>query len=218
MLLMKNECRYFFTGQNPNNYITFNDEKAGWRIISVECDGTIKIIKINSIGNMQWDSSNNNNWDKPASLNTYLNITFADGLNTTSQRQIISHDFSIGAANNENSEKCNGYIALPTVSEYLRTNSDETCKTIGEYNNNVHVCRNSTWMFSSSIDWWTLTKTSSSDNYVFSVIYSGGYFGEINSQFNDANRSYAVRPTLYLNANVKLSGNGTRLDPYTLSL
>ena len=28
------ECRYFFTGANPNNYITFNDEPAGWRIIS----------------------------------------------------------------------------------------------------------------------------------------------------------------------------------------
>ena len=24
------ECRYFFTGANPNNYVTFNDEKAGW--------------------------------------------------------------------------------------------------------------------------------------------------------------------------------------------
>lgn len=39
------ECRYFFTGANPNNYITFNGETAGWRIISVECDGTIKIMK-----------------------------------------------------------------------------------------------------------------------------------------------------------------------------
>ena len=30
------ECRYFFTGANPNNYVTFNGETAGWRIISVE--------------------------------------------------------------------------------------------------------------------------------------------------------------------------------------
>ena len=51
------ECRYFFTGANPNNYITFNGEKAGWRIISVECDGTIKIMKtanINTSNNLAW--------------------------------------------------------------------------------------------------------------------------------------------------------------------
>ena len=42
------ECRYFFTGANPNNYITFNNEL--WRILSVECDGSIKIIKNESIG------------------------------------------------------------------------------------------------------------------------------------------------------------------------
>ena len=49
------ECRYFFTGANPNNYITFNDEQAGWRIISVECDGTIKIMRTSNIGNQDWD-------------------------------------------------------------------------------------------------------------------------------------------------------------------
>lgn len=37
--------RYFYKGSNPNNYITFNNENAGWRIISVEADGTIKIIR-----------------------------------------------------------------------------------------------------------------------------------------------------------------------------
>ena len=54
------ECRYFFTGANPNNYITFNNES--WQILSVECDGSIKIIKKDNIGNMAWDTSNNNNW------------------------------------------------------------------------------------------------------------------------------------------------------------
>ena len=64
------ECRYFFTGANPNNYITFNDETAGWRIISVECDGTIKIIKNDNIEDgYSWDSSNGSNvWDRPAMI------------------------------------------------------------------------------------------------------------------------------------------------------
>ena len=43
--------RYVYKGANPNNYITFNNEP--WRIISVESDGTLKLIKKGSIGNKQ---------------------------------------------------------------------------------------------------------------------------------------------------------------------
>ena len=46
------EDRYIYKGKNPNNYITFNGENAGWRIISFEPDGTTKIMKINSIGTL----------------------------------------------------------------------------------------------------------------------------------------------------------------------
>ena len=98
------ECRYFFTGANPNNYITFNDETAGWRIISVECDGTIKILRNESIGNYQWDSSNSNNWARPATLNTYLNDTYYNRLNSIAKNQIIAKYFNIGevASNDTN--------------------------------------------------------------------------------------------------------------------
>jgi len=37
--------RYVYKGAAPENYITFNGEEAGWRIMSVEADGTIKIIR-----------------------------------------------------------------------------------------------------------------------------------------------------------------------------
>ena len=46
--------RYIYRGQNPNNYIVFNNEK--WRIISIEKDDTIKIIKESSIGDMSFDT------------------------------------------------------------------------------------------------------------------------------------------------------------------
>ena len=29
------EGKYTYKGANPNNYVTFNNEKAGWRIISI---------------------------------------------------------------------------------------------------------------------------------------------------------------------------------------
>ena len=48
------EGRYIYKGANPNNYITFSGET--WRIISVESDGSIKIMRNESIGNRAIDS------------------------------------------------------------------------------------------------------------------------------------------------------------------
>ena len=48
--------RYIYRGQNPDNYIEFNDEL--WRVISVEKDGTIKIIRTTSIDNQTFDETN----------------------------------------------------------------------------------------------------------------------------------------------------------------
>ena len=69
---------YRYTGANPNNYVSFNNEL--WRIIGVfpVDDGTgtienrIKIIRNESIGNMAWDSDNVNDWST-ASLQELLN-------------------------------------------------------------------------------------------------------------------------------------------------
>ena len=48
--------RYVFKGDNPNNYLTFNEENAAWRIVSVETDGTIKIIRDEKVKQMAYDS------------------------------------------------------------------------------------------------------------------------------------------------------------------
>ena len=39
--------RYVYKGGNPNNFIKFSDEL--WRVISVEADGTLKIIRANAL-------------------------------------------------------------------------------------------------------------------------------------------------------------------------
>lgn len=49
------EGRYIYKGTNPSNYIEFNNEL--WRIISVENDNALKIVKTKSIGIMAWDDS-----------------------------------------------------------------------------------------------------------------------------------------------------------------
>ncbi len=217
------ECRYFFTGKNPNNYITFNNEKAGWRIVSIECDGTIKIMRINSIGNRVWDSSNSNNWARPASLNTYLNSTYYNRLNSTAQSQIVAKDWSIGAVasndnnmantiKNEKASKWNGKVALVTASEYVRSNSNKSsCGTVQQIWNSAQ-CKGTTWMFYSSNWWWTLSPYSGTSSYVFDVSDYNGSFS-----YNDAYFTFAVRPVVYLSSEVKITGgNGSQNNPYTL--
>ena len=223
------ECRYFFVGANPNNYITFNGETAGWRIISVECDGTIKIMRINDINTdniLAWDDYNYNDWSRPVSLNTYLNGTYYNGLNIIVQNQIVAQDFSVGSVvidkdlesqvNDENSKVWRGKIALPTLSEYLRTNSNLNCKTFRSYNDNFNTCKNTTWMYTSKYPYfWTLSSQMEELNFVF---YINGLSGNITSY--DARRSTAaVMPTLYLSSDVEITGgDGSQSNPYEISL
>ncbi len=215
--------RYFYKGKNPNNYVTFNNEAAGWRIISVEADGTIKIMRNTSIGNRVWDSSGgaygNNNWARPASLNTYLNSTYYNGLNTTAQGQVVAKDFSIGAVtyndtnlsntiSNENSKKWNGKVALATTSEYIRSNSNQSsCGTMNQVYSSTS-CGNTTWMNNSTY-WWTLSPYS---GYSYGVFYVGSGIG-----LKYAGTSRGVRPVVYLSAEVQITGgDGSQNNPYTL--
>lgn len=46
--------RYVFKGANPNNYLTINNET--WRIMSIESDNTLKIIREDSIGSIPFDA------------------------------------------------------------------------------------------------------------------------------------------------------------------
>ena len=50
------EGRYIYRGENPNNYIMFNDEL--WRIIAKEVDGTYKIIRSESLTSRVYDEEN----------------------------------------------------------------------------------------------------------------------------------------------------------------
>ena len=64
--------RYY--GANPNNYVTFNGETAGWRIIGIfdteDENGSkskrIKLIRATSIGDYSWDNKNTSTGAKNA--------------------------------------------------------------------------------------------------------------------------------------------------------
>ena len=67
--------RLIYRGSNPDNYITLkeNNVDTTYRIVSYETDGTIKVVRDESIGNMAWDSSTTN--ARNNANNTYCNYS-----------------------------------------------------------------------------------------------------------------------------------------------
>ena len=51
------EGRYIYKGASPDNYVNFNNEL--WRIVSLENDGTMKIIKKQALAKHVFDAANN---------------------------------------------------------------------------------------------------------------------------------------------------------------
>ncbi len=93
--------RYIYKGASPNNYITFNNETAGWRIVSFETDGTIKIIRTSSVTTMSYDAQKarsggycSYNWDG-SSWSNGCNAWASGSYNNNGLSGYVSGDSSI---------------------------------------------------------------------------------------------------------------------------
>ena len=214
--------RLIYRGQNPDNYIMFNDEL--WRIISKEADGTYKILKNELLPEQAWDTSISNNWIRPATLNTYLNGEYYTNLDSSIKDNIVSHTWGIGAVTSDNADLAgqiaseqgttwSGNIGLIAHSDYLRANSDMVNCGTGKTNyENYKTCRNTDWMYISGSYWWTISPyTGDFSNYVWIVAAAGtlGYY-TVNASY------HAPRPAVYLKSDITLSGSGTSLDPFKI--
>ena len=96
------EYRYRGGNSVVKNYVTFNNET--WRIIGViptedtngKVENRIKIIKDESIGNIEWDKNGTtNNWTT-ATLNTYLNNDYYNTISTTAKNMIGTTKYYLG--------------------------------------------------------------------------------------------------------------------------
>ena len=234
---------YRYRGASPKNYVTFNNEV--WRILGVfpTDDGTgkienrIKIIKDQSIGEYKWDTSGSNNWARPGTLNTKLNTTYLNSLDTISKNMIGNTKYYLGSYNktaiqkdvmyqyerkiqNTTSDKFYygtnpnswvGKLGLMYASDYGYAVSDECTQTLYNYNN--ATCKNNNWLFKVNSEW--ILPPSANASSSASGVFSGG----IVSMSVVNNFQYGVRPVLYLTSSAKITGgNGTIGSPYTLGL
>ena len=250
----KDITEYRYRGANPKNYVTFNNET--WRIIGVfpTDDGTgkienrIKLIKDQSIGNKYWDTSQSNNWARPATLNTELNTTYLNSLDSTSQSMIGQAKYYLGGKTPTSN---NGYADTPlqfysyerkiqntTSNEFYNgTNPNSFIGKLGlmylsDYGYASSNCENKKIYDnnSSSND----IRACNGTNWLYNIkvnewllpqsaSYSFNafrvYSDGITRNSNVDNNQFAVRPVLYLISSAQITGgNGTSSSPYTLGL
>lgn len=219
--------KYTYKGANPNNYITFNNEM--WRIISVDSNGLIKIMRNESIGKRAFDSGNSNDWET-SDIKTYLNDTYLPTI-IANQDKIVPHTWSIGGVSTGNSDLAdqindeNGTqsqsasVGMITVSEYLRANTNtEQCGNLSINNTNKTTCKTTNWMYSivpSGSLLWTISSLASYSLNVFDVSGTTSGAGRVHNNF--AYNSYGVSPVLYLKSDITLTGDGSQGNPYVIS-
>ena len=209
------DIRYY--GKSPNNYVSFNNEL--WRIIGV-IDGKIKIIRNKSIGRYAWASSRSSNWNN-ASLKSYLNGEYYNSINETYKKMISEETYYLGGSTNSNQTTLTAggyYNAERDSSQVYSSNPASTTQYIGlmypsdygyaagssclstslfTYNSS---CKNSDYLFSRVGEW--LQAPFASGSYHAAYLSNVGHVNGSNSVVS----SYAVRPVLYLNTNVQITG------------
>ena len=183
-----------------------------------------------SVGNYVWSSNGSNNWDN-ASLKSYLNGEYYNSINETYRNMISSETYYLGGADNNwiSATASEYYDAERDSSQVYSGNPASTIQNIGlmypsdygyaagssclstslfTYNSS---CKNSDYL-SGLTEWLQAPYTRYSS--AASTLFSLGYV----SYSSTMTGSNAVRPVLYLNTNVQITGgDGSQSNPFTLN-
>ena len=208
-------------------------------------ENRIKIIRDQSIGNNYWNTtqvastSTYNNWTG-ATLMKYLNGTYYNSLiNSNSIDMVDDAKYYLGGFNAVNATIENMYGYERKISGnntyYYRTNPNSwtgklgimyasdygyasaNCETKvlgGNSSTDIRVCNATNWLYNIKVNEWLMAQLGSNNGHAFYVV-SSGYL----SYYNVNSSSMAVRPTLYLKSEVRITeGDGTSSNPYKLSI
>ena len=210
--------RYVYKGSSPNNIIKFNN--ANWRILSVETDGTLKIILEDKLNHIAWNIDSSNEWSNSAAEKALLN--YYQALPAEYKDNTTAHIYNIGklqADKNfglekevdiEKSRETLGNIGLITPSDYVKASNNLTCTSASNSMIASYPCRDQNYLYKPDYSWMTMI-ASNVEEYIWYIGVSGVY--------NNAKASsvFWLRPVVYLKANTQLTGSGTSSNPYIIN-
>lgn len=191
---------YVYRGDNPNNYIEFNNKS--WRIVSID-----KETMMMKIINLENDQIQENDFIEKLNADfgtgTTYNKNFKKKINTNSkwnQGVVNSLESSLTLKSIEKQSNSYNTIGLLTVGEYIDASLIKDC-----YKQN-----NCSSYLSKSTNYWLLNKTSDNKSW---------YITKENkiSSSTASSQSYNIYPCLFLKLNTQIdSGYGTKENPYKL--
>ena len=112
------EGRYVYRGQDPDNYIMFNDEL--WRIVAKETDGTYKIIRNDTLPARAFDES----YHRSTENNTYCDNP-SDGCGVYAA---VEGEFSSPSGSQKGTVTEDSSIKIYLNDDYYVNNINETAK------------------------------------------------------------------------------------------
>lgn len=213
--MLRNKCQSansdnIYKGNAPNNYLTFNNEP--WRIIALEQDGTIKIIKNTSATTIV-----NFNDRK---TNRYNASGWYNSIDTNDKALIVEHDFKVGPINTsvgnavaisdlslddiiamEKTYLWSGKVGLINPSNYQKSLINGTTYL----NIETEGATNHYW-------YWGINPITNDRGATVSV-----YFGIIHGYvYYGTGSTVGLVPVVFLNGNIYLTGKGSKDSPYII--
>ena len=233
---------YRYIGNDPYNYVTFNNEL--WRIIGIftvedengNQEQRIKIIRDESIKNFIWNSESVTEW-LDSIVNTYLNGEYYNSLLSEAQLMVVPTKFYLGGSSGFKGLGASDYYSFERGEEVYGDRSTEWIGNIGliypsdyayAYANGVDdKCFKDSYNCETSIptNGWLYKKDSQltispfvTNPHGAFLVNSTGYIGTY-SYLSHVVYSVGVRPTIYLKSDIQIiSGTGSQEAPYQLKL
>lgn len=227
---------YRYTGANPNNYITFNNEL--WRIIGLvnTSDGEegIKIVRNEALlGNTQMSDTGGNQWEN-SKVNAYYMNEYYTKMTESAKNQLKKVVWPLGSTPDYstngstlnwkeyenstnvyagNASSWEGYIGMISLSDYgyASGGEKEICLTSNLTNiSEQEQCITNNWLYTKEPFWVMNASVVNADNYF--IINNSGNLEEQASTLLAKDR-----PSAYLKTDITLAGgNGTIGNPYRL--
>ena len=219
----EDEDIYYYRGKDVDNYVKFGEDETLWRIIKINGDGTIKIMRTAGIDNNA--TYKFNEYANNASYMLYTNSNVKSKLNTWYFNNIISNDLDPYVA--EGNYFCQD-------AKTTATNPSFSCTSAGLVNSNIglvtldEVMKVTSTFFDISeySHFWTMTPKEYNSGaklaFVWEVSKSTNQNTGITTAYSGnapvttvAFRSY---PVINLKADVQVTGTGKKTDPYVVVL
>ena len=192
--------RFVYGGDVDNNYVWYSGKL--WRIVSINGDGSIKLVTQGNMTSLAWNTTSSNTVYKNSQIHNWLKNEFLPTLANTDTLLVDSTwdyttyaDFPTAKLTTTNSvtEK----VGLLNIYEFMKTGGTNSFGKTNTFLKNGY-------------NWWTMSpKTDSS--YVWYVYYDGS------ANYNDPTYSFGVRPSVNLKSDIQImGGSGTKSNPYVI--